>query len=211
MIRSIAFITLVGGIFSTSAVYAQTSEANLSMTRRQGETYEQLLDRGAKVAENGINQRFNRDKSLKWLKLSIFAESEGSMAPLMTVQVSRQDWLTQPDVQKWASVFPYSKTLLGFESPTVTRPAPAAAPATTPAPVPNPPGQPPANANNKPAANDPKKPAPIPIPIGAPYAPDEPLSPRLSTDQKLRGISPEGRDILRDKLIDSQSPVEVNQ
>ncbi len=188
MIRSIAVVTLLGGLYSTPAVYAQTAEANLSMTRKQGETYEQLLDRANQVAANGLNQRFNQDKSLKWLKLSVFAENEGTMAPLMTVQVSRQDWQAEPKVQRWASVFPYSRTLLGFDTPTAPRPKPPAAPSTTASPAPataSQPTQPPANSNNKPSnTTDNKTPAKTPAPLFDPYPPEQ-LNPTPLSPEKL--------------------------
>ncbi len=70
----------------------------------------------------------------------ITAEKSGAIAPLLSVKVSRQDWFGNPNIQRWANVFPFGKALLGFSSPApvVTPKSPPAAVNPSPSPAPSP-------------------------------------------------------------------------
>ena len=139
MYKSISVLTLLTGIIAVDVVLAQ-STVNLPIRVKQGESYEGLLTRASQLAEKTIISRFNQQQGLNKIDLLITAEKSGAIAPLLSVKVSRQDWFGNPNIQRWANVFPFGKALLGFSSPApvVTPKSPPAAVNPSPSPAPSP-------------------------------------------------------------------------
>jgi hypothetical protein len=139
MYKSITVLTLLTGIIAVDVVFAQ-STVNLPITVQQGESYEALLTRASQLAEKTIISRFNQQQGINKIDLLITAEKSGAIAPLLSVKVSRQDWFGNPNIQRWANVFPFGKALLGFSSPApvVTPKSPPAAVNPSPSPAPSP-------------------------------------------------------------------------
>jgi len=161
MYKSISVLTLLTGIIAVDVVLAQ-STVNLPIRVKQGESYEGLLTRASQLAEKTIISRFNQQQGLNKIDLLITAEKSGAIAPLLSVKVSRQDWFGNPNIQRWANVFPFGKALLGFSSPApvVTPKSPPAAVNPTPSPGATTPPPPPA----LPFEDEPNNAPPIPIP-----------------------------------------------
>ena len=139
MYKSISVLTLLTGIIAVDVVLAQ-STVNLPITVKRGESYEGLLTRASQLAEKTIISRFNQQQGINKIDLLITAEKSGAIAPLLSVKVSRQDWFGNPNIQRWANVFPFGKALLGFSSPApvVTPKSPPAAVNPSPSPAPSP-------------------------------------------------------------------------
>lgn len=139
MYKSITVLTLLTGIIAVDVVLAQ-STVNLPITVKRGESYEGLLTRASQLAEKTIISRFNQQQGINKIDLLITAEKSGAIAPLLSVKVSRQDWFGNPNIQRWANVFPFGKALLGFSSPApvVTPKSPPATVNPTPSPTASP-------------------------------------------------------------------------
>lgn len=163
MYKSISVLTLLTGIIAVDVVFAQ-STVNLPITVQQGESYEALLTRASQLAEKTIISRFNQQQGINKIDLLITAEKSGAIAPLLSVKVSRQDWFGNPNIQRWANVFPFGKALLGFSSPApvVTPKSPPAAVNPSPSPAPSPTATTPPPA--LPFEDEPNNAPPIPIP-----------------------------------------------
>ena len=172
MLKSITVLTLLTGIVAADVAFAQNAAINLPVTVKRGESYEGLLERSFKLASKSIEQRLQGNKTANRVNLLVTAEQDGTIAPLFSVNVSRQDWTGNPNIQRWANVFPYGKDLLGFGSlrPVAT---PQTPPSTPPTEVP----PPPANPN------------PNPLPIDGipaeslPPTPSQRLQPNRSLDR----------------------------
>lgn len=111
-----------------SIVLAKPVEYNIPISRQTQESYEQLMQRGENLAQSTINTRLKQNPSLDQIKVIIVGENEGAIAPLMSVQVSRQGWMNTPQVRYWATYFTDSRLLLGFDQAvaTPTQPQPTA-------------------------------------------------------------------------------------
>jgi hypothetical protein len=122
------------------------------------------LTRASQLAEKTIISRFNQQQGINKIDLLITAEKSGAIAPLLSVKVSRQDWFGNPNIQRWANVFPFGKALLGFSSPApvVTPKSPPAAVNPSPSPAPSPTATTPPPA--LPFEDDPNNAPQIPIP-----------------------------------------------
>jgi hypothetical protein len=106
---------LTSEILSSQAVAAQTAEINLPIARQGEETYEDFLHRAEATAKQTIQSRFGREPEISELRVVIFGENQGAIAPVLSLKVSRNSWKTSPNIQNWATYYPDSEFLLGFE------------------------------------------------------------------------------------------------
>jgi hypothetical protein len=148
-------------IWVTPAVRAYTAEDVLTVSRVTGENYTALARRAEYAARSLAQQRFDRDILLTRVVITVLGQNGGQTAPVLTLDVNRNDWQRRPDPQYWARYYRSTPLLLGINgtapvaqppaslppsptpaSPTASPAAPAApANAPTPSPTPN-------NSNN---------------------------------------------------------------
>lgn len=112
--------------FHAPTTLAQALEVNLPVSRLGQESFDSLLLRANNLATTTINQRFQQNPALDNIRVVIVGNNQGAIAPLLIVKVSRQNWLSAPRAERWATYFHDSKMLLGFEELTVPRTTPAA-------------------------------------------------------------------------------------
>jgi hypothetical protein len=140
MYKSISVLTLLTGIIAVDVVFAQSTRINLPITVKQEESYEGLLTRASQLAQETIINRFNQKNNLNKIDLLITAEKSGSIVPLLSVNISRQDWFGNPNIRRWTNIFPFGKDLLGFSTSqpvaTPNNPPPAVNPTPSPSPSP---------------------------------------------------------------------------
>jgi hypothetical protein len=168
MFKPLTVLTLFAGIVAADVAVAQTTKIDLPVRVQKGESYQGLLARASKLAENTIERRFQGNSQSDRVNLIVTAEKEGEIAPLLSVNVSRQDWRGNPNLQRWANVFPFGKDLLGFGTPPL--------PAETPP------------AETPPVATPPTTTQPTPVPID--LIPEDPASPIPLPNQRLRPTPP---------------------
>lgn len=117
MYKYLGLMTLIGSILTCKVAWSIPAEVNLSIKRQQAENYEQFLQRAQNLASNTLQQRFRQ--GIQEMRVVVMGENKGAIAPILTVQVNRDNWNTEPSVKRWQNVFPYSKELLGFEQPPI--------------------------------------------------------------------------------------------
>jgi hypothetical protein len=170
MFKSIRLFPLFAGLSMASAVLAGTIDIALPVRTKPGESYPALLARASKLAGDTIERRFQENVASDRVNLFVTAENQGEIAPIFAVNVSRQEWAGNPNIQRWARVFPLAKDLLGFGIPV---PAPSAVSPAPPSPAAEP--IPPAAPGTAPASPTP--------PIGA--IPEAPPPPRSLPGERL--------------------------
>ncbi|MBW4494930.1 MAG: hypothetical protein KME26_17980 [Oscillatoria princeps RMCB-10] len=161
---------------------ADTARADVSVESEAGESYDTLLRRAETVARAAVQRSFDRDISVSEVSIVVLGENKGAIAPILSLQVSRNQWGSRPAAERWAKYYPTSKTLLGFGTPQPAPGQPGTAPAgqtgTAPA---RQPGTAPAGQTGKAPARQPgKAPARQPgtAPTGQPTAvPTGPAAP----------------------------------
>jgi len=132
---------------TTAAIAPQTAQAytakvNVSLNRQLGESYESFLRRAEAVARAAAQRSFDGDILVTEVAVTIIGENNGAIAPLLSLEVSRQSWRSRPDPQRWARYFPNTESLLGFNRPNVGAETPSAAETPPPVPTPPPPSEP---------------------------------------------------------------------
>ncbi|MBD2439431.1 hypothetical protein [Nostoc sp. FACHB-110] len=147
-------------IMSSQIVRAYTARVDLIIDRLPDENYETTLRRAEATARAAAQRSFDQDILATDVSIIVSVQSYGAIAPILSLEVSRPQWRSRPDTQRWATYFKTARSLLFFEktptnSPTlapINTVAPPAQPAKTP-PVPGaapPPSEPSANPANQP-------------------------------------------------------------
>jgi len=133
-------------VFAPLPAAAYTAEDLLTVYWLAGEDYTALARRAETVARTAAQQGFDTDILLTRVVITVLGQNGGQTAPILKMDVSRNDWRNRPDPRYWSSYYRSTPTLLGLEgvAPTGTVQAAPTAPVT---PVPLPPANRPANGN----------------------------------------------------------------
>lgn len=98
---------------------AYTARVDVSIRTQADETFQNLLRRAEAVARAAAQRSFDGEILVTDVAVTVIVEHGGTIAPILLLQVSRQNWRNRPDTQYWATYFPSAELLLGFEAPTV--------------------------------------------------------------------------------------------
>ncbi|BAZ53024.1 hypothetical protein NIES4103_56890 [Nostoc sp. NIES-4103] len=96
-------------------VRAYTARVDLTIDRLPGETYETILRRAEATARAAAQRSFDQDILVTDTSIIISVQNYGAIAPVLALEVSRQQWRTRPDAQRWATYFKTARSLLGFD------------------------------------------------------------------------------------------------
>ncbi len=93
---------------------AYTSRVDVRLDQLQDETYQSLIRRAEMVARAAAQRSFDRDILISEVSVMVIGESQGSEAPLLLLDVSRQNWRNRPDPRRWAIYYRSAKQLLNL-------------------------------------------------------------------------------------------------
>ena len=115
----LAGVGFVGGqaAIAPPPVHAYTSRVAVLIDRRVDGDFDALLSRAEAAARAGVQRSFDQDILVTQAAVTIVAENNGSFVPILTLDVSRQQWKSFPDPQRWATYYRTAKSLLGFDTP----------------------------------------------------------------------------------------------
>jgi hypothetical protein len=116
-----------GRAIAPRPVHAQANQVNVSLQRQPNESFETLINRAEAAARATAQQSFANNAAGN-VAVTVLGESAGLVAPLLSLEVSRDNWRSRPDPQQWATYYSNARTLLGFESltpATAAQPTPA--------------------------------------------------------------------------------------
>jgi hypothetical protein len=104
--------TIVLGLSHISPGIAATRRFSQQI---QGDSsFERMVQQAETIAQETANQAFNEPNTTE-IVVNIAAEQEGQIAPILWLNVSREDWQRQQSIQVWAKYPGGVKRLLGFE------------------------------------------------------------------------------------------------
>ncbi|MFN6571419.1 hypothetical protein A6770_08585 [Nostoc minutum NIES-26] len=154
-------IWLVAETIAPQIVRAYTARVDLTIDRLPDENYETILRRAEATARAAAQRSFDQDILVTDASVIVSVQNYGAIAPVLALEVSRQQWRTRPDAQRWATYFKTARSLLMFDivqpnqaaiaipappqpanSVPVNEPAKAPSPANQPAKAPSPANQP---------------------------------------------------------------------
>ncbi len=152
-----AGISLTAGF--ASAVYAYTTQDLLTVYRETGENYNALTRRAEDAARSLAQQRFDSDILQTRVIITVVGDNGGQVAPILVLDVKREDWRSRPDPQIWAKYYRSTPLLLEMDGNAPVRPTQPVTPVvpqTTPSPAaPTAPTAPATPANPSPTPNSP--------------------------------------------------------
>jgi hypothetical protein len=151
---------LTVALVDSPVAIAQISQIPLTLSREPDETYPSFVQRATTLVATRLKNDFSKNSSLNELRIVVIGQNNGNIAPVLSVNMSRQQWLNNPNPQPLINYFSDSEFLLGFEIP-VTPTPPTPAPTTPAAETPSPTQSPPANVSPN---NNPPLPAITPPP-----------------------------------------------
>jgi hypothetical protein len=182
---SLSLALLTGGVWLTQAslvppsAQAYKPRVDVSLDRVANETYDSFIRRADLVARAAAQRSFDRDILASEVSIMVIGRNQGVEAPVMLLDVSRQNWRTRPEPRRWATYYRTAQALLQLpagsdaalggglgqpvQPPTVVQPATPLAP-DRPTPSPTPESRRGRRGRNVPAV----QPSAIPQPAGAP-------------------------------------------
>ncbi len=95
---------------------AYTDRLQLYIDRQLNETYEALLRRAKDTAMATARKSFEANGQVSKVVVIVTVENNGSVAPILTLDVSRHQWENKTKPQLWITDLTASRTLLGFET-----------------------------------------------------------------------------------------------
>lgn len=117
------------------SVRASTERTTVTITRQFNENYQSMLRRAEAAARAAVQRSFDREVLTTNVVVTVVGQNGGAITPMLSIEVSRQNWRTSPSPQQWATYFNEAQALL---IPTTTATTTPATPATLPAPRPTP-------------------------------------------------------------------------
>lgn len=191
------------GFFQTSAVVAQSIQVPLTVSRQQNESYGNFIQRATKLTVAQLKNRFSQNSALNQVRIVVIGENNGVVAPVLSVNMNRQQWLSHPNPEPLINYFQDSQFLLGFETltppkseksstlPSSSTSAPNPTTSPTPTSQPNsaepkkaPTAKPPSTPNQSPVAT------PVPLPDAAPSPTPPKMTPANALNNRFRQAAP---------------------
>lgn len=138
LIFSAVPVWLVAETVAPQIVQAYTARVDLTIDRLPDENYETILRRAEATARAAAQRSFDQDILVTDTSIIVSVQNDGAIAPVLSLEVSRQQWRTRPDAQRWATYFKTARSLLMFDKngPTQAAIAIPTAPPTSANPVP---------------------------------------------------------------------------
>ena len=106
---------ILPSVLAPAASQAYTARVSVAIDRQNDESYEALVQRAELVARAATQRSFDRDILINDVAIMIIAQSQGVEVPILTVDVSRQQWRSRPDLRRWATYYKTAKTLLRLD------------------------------------------------------------------------------------------------
>lgn len=128
MATLVVLLGLGGGFWVTpeaiasQIAQAQTARIDLSLQSQPNETYETLLSRAEAAVLAAVKENFDQDTQVTDVSVMVMAENYAANAPVLSLKVSRTQWSSNPDVQRWSTYFTTARSLLGFKEVANTTP-----------------------------------------------------------------------------------------
>ncbi|MBW4420539.1 MAG: hypothetical protein KME13_15100 [Myxacorys californica WJT36-NPBG1] len=101
-------------IVSPRAAQASVARVDLALVRLPSESFESLARRAELAARAAVQRSFDKDILTSNTSVIVTGQASGLEAPILSINVSREQWRTQPDSRRWATYYKSAKLLLDF-------------------------------------------------------------------------------------------------
>lgn len=94
---------------------AYVAQVALSIDHGGSNSYETLVRRAEQIARAAAQRSFDNDILVTEVSVMVTGNYRGMETPVLSLNASRFQWRSQPNPKLWATYYPMSKSLLGFE------------------------------------------------------------------------------------------------
>lgn len=95
---------------------SNVARLNVTLSIQPNESYDTFMRRADAAASNVAIRSFNQNRSLGTVAVTVSGQNAGNIAPLLSLQVNRQNWANNPDTRRWATYFKNAPILLGINT-----------------------------------------------------------------------------------------------
>ena len=93
---------------------AYMAQLGVSIDNGASNSYETLVRRAEQIAAAAAQRSFDNDILVTEVAVTVTGNYGGLETPVLSLNVSRNQWRGQPNPKRWATYYPMSESLLGF-------------------------------------------------------------------------------------------------
>jgi hypothetical protein len=105
-------VCLIQAVLTPQVAQAYKPRVDINLDRLTDESYQSLLRRAEIIARAAAQRSFDRDILAGEVSIMIMGRHNGTEAPLLLLQVSRDKWRERPDTRRWATYYRTTQALL---------------------------------------------------------------------------------------------------
>ena len=118
---SVSVLMTLGTVsISPSTGWAQSDSLSLTLNADATSDFWQLTAEAERIIASRITEIFTSDPTRIGVIIEVSAERNGTVVPLMTTQVMRENWQREPQVTRWTQYFANAQVLLSYISSSST-------------------------------------------------------------------------------------------
>ncbi len=110
------FAAIINKTTAPQTTNPEAASIDLWVTRQLDETYETLLSRAEQAVLATVEENFDQNKQISNVTVMVMAENYGATAPVLSLEVSRNQWRKSPNIQRWGTYLMSARSLLGFNN-----------------------------------------------------------------------------------------------
>jgi len=95
---------------------AEATRVDLSLDRQLNETFDNLARRAAASATQVAQNSFRQDNKVTEVAITVIAQNQGAIAPVLSLHVTRSQWQSDPDPSRWTTYYRSAEALLLFDN-----------------------------------------------------------------------------------------------
>lgn len=145
--KAVSSITVSGGLWlaglgaggwllqvaiAPAPVRAATERVTVTITRQFNETYQSMLRRAEAAVRAAAQRSFDRDVLVTDITVTAIGQNGGAITPMLTLEVSRPNWRTSPNPERWANYYSDAQSLLNLSPSRTATTTPVTSPAAIP-------------------------------------------------------------------------------
>jgi hypothetical protein len=105
-------VCLVQAVLTPQVAQAYKPRVDINLDRLTDESYQSLIRRAEIIARAAAQRSFDRDILAGEVSIMVMGRHNGTEAPLLLLQVSRDKWRERPDTRRWATYYRTTQALL---------------------------------------------------------------------------------------------------
>jgi hypothetical protein len=109
---------IVGAVLNVAnQIEGATQSITITIDGHGEPNFREIVQRSEFLANDAVTQAFSQNTQITNISIAIFAERFGQLVPILSADLARRQWLTNPQVEAWARYALKSEVLLGYAPP----------------------------------------------------------------------------------------------